>query len=156
MKKIAWVLFVLSVLMSFAAPLTADDSSEFYQYVDQNGVRHFTEFYTDIPDQYKSQVKVHKSVPASVPEPVTPETAPSPEMTFKELSAEKITLDEEFASLQARKKEIEAIEKVEDQAAFNQRVNQLNNDIKAFQERREAFNQKAETYNRRVDPTETQ
>jgi len=61
------IVFSLCCLFYFVTHATA--GGEYYQYVDDSGIKHFTENYAEVPDQYKPQIKIHKEIS-------TPETKP--------------------------------------------------------------------------------
>ena len=124
--------------------------AEFYQYVDDDGVRHFTENYADIPEKYKPLVNIHKSEPA-------PETADDTDTdrtqkeetpaTLESLMMQKNELDAEYESLVERQSRLISQKQTLVPEEYSEVAEQLNADIRSYRQRQEAYNERVKTYN---------
>lgn len=43
--------------------LAAGAHAEFYQYTDDRGVVHYTDYFLNVPEKYRSQIASHKDIP---------------------------------------------------------------------------------------------
>lgn len=146
MKTIVFSLICLFCFIGFSLAET-----EYYQYVDKDGVRHFTEFYEDIPNQYKSQVKIHKSISSPVVESEEKPSEEEPlEVSLANLNKTKIELEKEYERLSKQQQIIDEMKEQKDQTPKNEMIRQLNSEIDAYQKKVEEYEQQVSDYNTRV------
>ena len=154
---------MIRILAVFAclACLTATAGADYYQYTDENGVRHFTENYADIPEEYRPDVGVHATIKSSDTGGAAPvtgaagETAlnePETKITYESLTAKKAELDKEHAALIKRRDDLTLKPPQMDEDTYVKAVDQLNKDILAFQVKQKDFDSDVETYNAQITP----
>lgn len=124
---------------------------EFYHYVDDQGVKHFTENYGDIPEKYRSQTKIRKSIQS------TDDTGPiktqeaTPSISLSELEQQRRQLDIEYQALLDRRNSLNLQKETMGIEAYNVQAKRLNDDIRTYQGKKDAFDQQVEAYNQQVN-----
>jgi hypothetical protein len=148
----------ISVILLFLVSITAFSSAEIYKYRDADGVLRFTDNLQEVPEAQRPKVEsFHEIKPkaASVEEAADKGAATADqgmaERQAAALNEEKALLDSEYAQLEADRKqlvELSQTEKTADEdAAFQQQVEDFNASIKAYEEKRQAFEEKVKAYN---------
>ncbi len=171
---------VLAVAAAFLFLCTGAAQAELYQYVDQNGVVHYTDNYAAIPEQYRPQATVSPEAPAepqdrqaagSTPTPddpgrVTDETGGKEQteasdknrnarqQEWEQLVERKKQLDQTYESLLEEKAALDArskkISKEDEIKAYNQEVKQVNEKIRQYREKEKALRSDIDQYNERI------
>ncbi len=153
------IVFSLCCLFYFVLHATA--GGEYYQYVDDSGVKHFTENYAEVPDQYKPQIKIHKEI--NTPETKSqqnPEQKPdqtsdkkSALFSAESLVVQKDDLNKEYNAIIEKRKILTLKKETMGQIEYNKQATQLNADIQAYQEKRNVYEQRVEEYNKQINTT---
>ncbi len=152
------IVFSLCCLFYFVTHATA--GGEYYQYVDDSGIKHFTENYAEVPDQYKPQIKIHKEIS-------TPETKPqqkpeqqsdknSTSVSAESLIIQKDDLDKEYNVIIEKRKILTLKKDTIGQIEYNEQVTQLNTRIQAYQVKSNSYEQLVEEYNKQINTTKPQ
>jgi hypothetical protein len=160
-------------------PLT-DASGRIYQYTDENGVVHFTDSLSNIPEGQRPEVESIGGE-ESAPEPQDSEKPPGQEGTgaveekpvpqegakegselvedkeipfIDDLNKERAALEAEHAKLEKKKaslqKKRETLKTPEQVRAYQKKIRDLNREIEAYQKRNRAFQKKADAFNEAV------
>ena len=127
-------------------------AGEYYHYVDDRGVRHFTENYADIPENYRSQVNIHDAVetPAQAPPKKAREISP------EDLVIKKDELDRIYAQILKKREQLVQKKDKMGQIEYNKAAEQLNRVIKDYQQRSLAYEKEVEKYNQQINQTPSQ
>lgn len=142
MKK-ALVIFA-ALLLCLAG---ANTFAEYYQYIDQNGVRHFTDNILEVPENQRKKLKVHQSIDSKSAEPAAPAKK---QITPEELIVKKDELDRLHDDLMKKRDELnQQKEKIGDKR-YNERATALNKEIKAYQAKSKAYEELILEYNRQI------
>jgi hypothetical protein len=159
------IVIVCSLLLIFAIP----SSAEFYQYVDNKGITHYTDKLSTIPDKYLSQLQIrHERIilPEKLPYPEYEEIRPheikskTPKIT--ELKAEKSrlqdqkkALEQKFEFLIAEKQQIESMKEnmkeKESILTYNKNVKEINKKIQRYKKEENRFILELERYNESIN-----
>lgn len=125
--------------------------SEYYFYTDENGVKHFTENFADVPEQYKSDIHVSESIKPSKTEP--PQETPSvkeAEIAIETLTALKETLDTDYSNLVEQKKKWADLKETTDKEEYDALTLELNTKIAAYNKKLAEYDALVEAYNEQV------
>ena len=144
--------------------------AEFYKYHDADGNVHFTDDYNKVPVDQRPNVESEKSdSPAATAETPTPKTSDAAasdgkddaggkleyEAKVKELDQRKQALKDEYKTLMEENARLAEMRKniktTEDASQYNEKVRDLNQRLKAHDDRRQQFLTEVEEYNRQVD-----
>lgn len=138
------------ILMLF---LALPASAEFFQYVDNKGITHYTDTFSTIPPAYQSQVALHQIAPAPT------EKNPEPEKRIiaqKTLLEKRDALNRKFEQLAAEKERIESARKTmtaeADIALLNDQIQKINENIRRFKKEEKRFIAEIERYNASLKP----
>ncbi|THB79851.1 MAG: DUF4124 domain-containing protein [Desulfobacteraceae bacterium] len=150
--------------------------SEYYQYIDENGVITFTDDLSEVPVDQLDQYKTHESVetspveedaggddqsaaqtPANTVQKVPVNTASGTAALLEEaraLERESKELENLYQGIQKDRKEIEAVtfDKLsnEEKTQYEERFNALSKRISDYDEQRQSFENKVDAYNQKV------
>lgn len=162
-----WAFFTQSAISAFA---------QVYQYRDKNGLLHFTNELSEIPEDQKPKVIMEQPEKAAEPQATegpAPEKSPletdktmepssekppaeSPDNPkeipiVEDLNKEKAALDKIHAQLMKRKrdlqKEKETLKTPEQVRKYQKKTKRLNREIDVYKKRNKAFQKKADAYN---------
>lgn len=168
MAKLWYVAWVMAAMVFLAVPA----SGEFYKYRDQNGVLRFTDNLAEVPPDQRPKVTTYEGAQTSADSPPGPSSAPSAseekaaaisgagdqarediEEERQRLEQVKQTLDKEREELARKKEELKEERKQlrdeQDARAYNKKVQELNESIAAYEQRRKAFQEQVEALNAR-------
>lgn len=141
------VMFVIQASTGYA---------EFYQWVDDQGVKHFSDNLADVPKDRRPNLKVHQSSLPKEEAPSPPEIKGTvPADTLTGLEAEKAALDAEYNAIHEKRKELLDRQTAIPSKEYNDQINQLNARITAFEKKRLAFEEKVKQYNQQIDTANT-
>ncbi|MBC2714656.1 MAG: DUF4124 domain-containing protein [Desulfobacteraceae bacterium] len=130
--------FKIAIVCSLLLILAIPASAEFYQYVDTNGITHFTDNVLTIPTEYRSQLERH-------PEIVTiPEENPYAEYTAADSSDTDFTEEEPFMLEPETAPVEEGIDISSEKIAKPSGITKLVAERKILQDKKEALNKKFE------------
>ena len=143
--KFFWVLTAWLCLI----PFLPEVSSEYYQFIDKNGINHFTDNISEVPEDQRSGLAIHQSIRS--PEKIEPNRQ-EPEnttlvMTSEFLMNKKNELDTGYEVLVKKKERLTEQEKTIGVEKYNEQVMQLNSEIKEYQEKRDTYERLVEQYN---------
>lgn len=155
------ICFLLTLPASFV-------EAEYYQYIDKDGTKHFTDDISDVPVDQRPGLKVYHSIQSldkkELPEAGT--AVPSESLEPSESKTEKDKLKDEYKTLVEKRAALEnesaaLIEKRQmltqeketiDIKEYNERVTQLNAEITLYQEKSAAYEALVNQYNERINP----
>ncbi len=159
--KIKILLFVL--FLSFA--LLNSGFSELYRYIDENGVTRFTDSYAEIPPELRNTIVVLEGEPLPEVKPDDQGDAvvageeemeedesetDSEMMTEDQLKERKKSLEAEFEALSQERVALISEKEKLSRTEYDEKVNDLNVKIKAYEAHNEEFNQLVEQYNKKL------
>ena len=148
--KIKYALIVTVFYILSAASVSA----EYYQWIDQDGIKHFTDNVSEIPEDQRPGLNIYKSIK-------TPEKKKSdinkPEkkknlITHESLVKKKDALDIEYNNLVKKKETLIKQEKSLDKTKYNKLVTELNIVIQKYQKKTDEYEIFVEKYNKQVQP----
>jgi hypothetical protein len=148
--------------------------AEFYKYHDADGNVHFTDDYNKVPADQRPNVKGYVESEKSDAPAATAETSGTKaadavaaedadkaggkmeyEAKLKELDQRKQALKDEYKTLMEENAKLAEMRKniktTEDASQYNEKVRDLNQRLKAHDDRRQQFLTEVEEYNQRVD-----
>lgn len=167
---------VLGVAAALIFLCTGTAQAQLYQYVDQNGVVHYTDNYATIPEQYRSEATAS---PEARSEPRNPQAAATDDpdratdgpgekeqaeasdkngnarqQEWEQLMERKKQLDQTYENLLKEKEALDArseeISKEDEIKAYNQEVKQVNEKIRQYREKEKALRSDIDQYNERI------
>ncbi|MGE4518073.1 MAG: DUF4124 domain-containing protein [Desulfobacteraceae bacterium] len=142
--------------------------AEFYSYTDDSGTVHYTDDYSNIPDEFKSQIVVNDEIVSYADEKTEPEVKNQEKSDSKNdagisdlakegeaLRMRKSSLDEEYRTLVEKQEVLESLRKevkTKKQAKqYSEKLESLNALIKKYEEKRAEFNKAVNEYNQKVN-----
>ena len=172
-KKLHYIhktVLILSIvlILSWSLALDIAVSSEYYKYKDQNGVVHFTDDISEIPKDQRENMTSFQSLESETyssmdKEEINSSDSPAGEESVSDdklnetsisLQEERAELEQTFENLQEKRAELaaKAMEKrtSEETKAYKEQVQQLNLDIKRYEELQKQFAEKVEIYNNNI------
>ncbi len=149
--------FFTSLMWFLSITFVSTVSSEFYQYIDKNGTKQFTDDVSKIPEDQRQKLNIYQSVdtpqkgqPPSEKKIEKPELDPPTES----LLAQKKVLDAEFESLMKRKQGLEKEKERLGNKKYNLLVKKLMTDMDEFKEKCQAFETLVKEHNKKFQPKE--
>jgi hypothetical protein len=134
--------FFLSIILIVFILSGAQAGSEYYHYTDDQGIKHFTENYGDVPQKYRSQVQTNKAIDT----PVSVEQKKPEPISVKALAEEKKTLDKKYQSIFEKKQTLESQKKTLKPAEYNRQAAELSKEIQAYEKNSKEYNLKVKQY----------
>ena len=160
--------FNIAIMFSVVLILAVPSHAEFYQYVDNKGIIHYTDNISTIPAAYQSQVgQRHETnkLPPSVPYPEFEKKAPvelkttsiENYQTRKSKLLDKMkALDNRFEQLVAEKQHVEQSKKDADNKEniirYNQRVREVNEKIRRYRQEEKLLMAEIQEFNESIGP----
>ncbi len=146
------------ILASFLILLsTIPAFCEYYQYIDKNGVKHFTDNLTEIPEHQKKELNIYQTI--DTPDNKKPrqiKTTPNENtITAESLVIKKDALDIEYESLMKRKQELNEKKEQIGKKKYNEMVIKLNEEIKQYQDKSQAYEKLLIQYNDQITPDQS-
>jgi len=140
-------LYIFSVSSVFA---------EYYHYVDKNGVKHYTDNLSEVPEAQRPNLNIYQGIQTS------PEKKPSAEkqieskdtITRESLEIKKDDLVNEYNDLVKRNKALTEGKKTFKAEEYNKLAAQLNIEIEQYQKKKESYEKLVEEYNKQIKSSE--
>jgi len=149
--KLKYVLIVTVFYMLSAASVSA----EYYQWIDQDGVKHYTDDVSEIPEDQRPGLNIYKSI--KTPEKKEPDiNKPDKKnlITPESLVKKKDALDIEYDNLVKKKETLKEQEKNLDEIKYNKLATELNIAIQEYQKKTDEYKILVEKYNKQIQPPE--
>ena len=132
----------------------ASVSAEYYQWIDQDGIKHYTDNVSEIPEDQRPGLNIYKSI--KTPEGKKPDIN-KPEkkknlITHESLVKKKDALDIEYANLVKKNETLREQEKSLDKTKYNKLVTELNIVIQKYQKKTDEYEILVEKYNKQIQP----
>lgn len=159
MQKIEFI-FCFCLLFFFSTAATA----EFYNYIDESGIPHYTDDYSKIPDKFKDQVKINKEFKPDnnenfvkekkKPEENKSDTAISLIKESEILKKERKNLNTEYNEILKKEKELKDLrasitsKDLADQ--YKSEIEALQKKMEIYEKNRSLFNERLKIYNDKV------
>ncbi len=145
--KFIYILIVCSFYLLSAQSVFA----QYYQYVDKNGIQHFTDDITEIPKDLRPNLTIHQSIQT----PAKKESLKvKPAITLESLGIQKDELDIEYKALVQKREDLAKQKKAMGETEYNKIATQLNIEIKQYQEKSDAYEILVQQYNRQMTSTD--
>ncbi len=146
--KLIYILIVCFLYILSASSVFA----EYYHYVDKDGIKHYTDDISEVPEDQRPNLSIHKSIQTS------PEKKPSKEeqietrdtITLKSLAIKKNEIVSEYNALVKRNKALAEQKKTLNEKEYNELATQLNIEIEQYQGKKEAYEKLVEQYNQHI------
>ena len=150
--KLIYVLIVCFLYILSASSVSA----EYYHYVDKDGIKHYTDNISEVPEDQRPNLNIHKSIqtsPGKKP-PGKEQIETRDTITLKSLEIKKNEIVNEYNALVKRNKTLAEQKKTINDKEYNELAGQLNIEIKQYQEKKEAFEKLVEQYNKQISSSE--
>lgn len=131
------------LLFIFTTPVRC----EYYQYVDQKGVKHFTDNISQIPEDQRKNLNIYQSIKSPEKEPAA---EPDNKMTAESLTIQRAELDKKYNDLIAKKQKLEDQKKEINETRYNELVNELNREIRQYQIENDTYKDLVIQFNNKV------
>jgi hypothetical protein len=145
---------VTMVLVLLVLPVSV--SAEIYKYRDQNGVLRFTDNLAEVPAPQRENIEQYQEIktPAGAFEQTPAVNSEQTDVqdskaVEKELTNEKEVLDNEYSRLMEMRNSLESAPQPgtpEENAAYEKRVQDYNNQLNIYEVKQKAFRTKVEEY----------
>ncbi|MDA3918694.1 MAG: DUF4124 domain-containing protein [Deltaproteobacteria bacterium] len=144
---IVTVFYILSV---------ASVSAEYYQWIDQDGIKHYTDDVSEIPEGQRPGLNIYKSI--KTPDKKKPDkNKPDKKknlITHESLVIKKDALDIEYDNLVKKKEALKEQKKSLGETKYNKLATELNIAIQEYQEKTDEYEILVEKYNKQIQPSE--
>lgn len=134
--------------------------ADIYQWVDKDGVKHFSDNVLEVPEDQRPKVRVHKTLdnePAKTSEQIAvqDETEPAEEPaqapdTRDSLIAEKDQIEKEYESIRKEQEELVSNQDKMEIEAYNRQVKDLNIRIMKYEKKKIAYEKRVKAYNDKI------
>jgi len=136
-------------------------SAEYYQWIDQDGIKHFTDDVSEIPEDQRPGLNIYKSIKTpekKKPEKNTPDkNKPDKKknlITHESLVLKKDALDVESDNLVKKRETLRKQKKSLSGKKYNKLVTELNIEILEYQKKVGEYEILVEKYNKQIQPSE--
>lgn len=161
--KNAKIFFTFLICIYFFFPVNA--IAEFYNYTDDNGVVHYTQDYSTIPDKYKSQIEINQEIQSENTDQPENDTGDSQKsdrvnagdnfsLKSKELTKRSSELEEMYSRIRQMEKELNEYRKEintkEEADIYKERMEDLNDLVKEYENKRSELNKDVEYFNNKI------
>jgi hypothetical protein len=150
--KLKYVLIVTVFYILSAASVSA----EYYQWIDQDGIKHFTDDVSEIPEDQRPGLNIYKSI--KTPDKKKPDKNKSDKnkniITSESLVIKKDALDIEYDNLVEKKEALKEQKKGLSKKKYNKLVTELNIAIQKYQKKTDEYEILVEKYNKQIQPPE--
>ncbi len=125
-------------------------SAEYYHYIDKNGLKHYTDDISKVPENLRPDLSKHKRIlspegkTTTKKKPINDKTKITPDM----LTKIKFVLDREFKTLAQKNRALSEQKNHLDEKEYNALAAQLNIEIKDYQKKIERYENLIEQYNK--------
>ncbi|MCP3876380.1 MAG: DUF4124 domain-containing protein [Desulfobacteraceae bacterium] len=140
-------------------------SAEYYQYLDEDGIKHYTDDISDIPKDQRPNLNVYQNVQSPKKESEKTKTIITPESLkiqkndldseYDSLVTKKKGLDSEYDSLLKKEQDLNKRKKALGQEKYNKEVTRINDEIKRYKAKSKAYETLAEQYKAKTKAYET-
>lgn len=136
-------------------------SAEYYQWIDQDGIKHFTDDVSEIPEDQRPGLNIYKSI--KTPEKKKPDknkidkNKPDKKknlITHESLVLKKDSLDIESDNLVKKRETLRKQKKSHSGKKYNKLVTELNIEIQKYQKKVDEYEILVEKYNKQIQPSE--
>ena len=136
-------------------------SAEYYQWIDQDGIKHFTDDVSEIPEDQRPGLNIYKSI--KTPEKKKPDknkidkNKPDKKknlITHESLVLKKDSLDIESDNLVKKRETLRKQKKSLSGKKYNKLVTELNTEIQKYQKKVDEYEILVEKYNKQIQPSE--
>ena len=136
-------------------------SAEYYQWIDQDGIKHFTDDVSEIPEDQRPGLNIYKSI--KTPEKKKPDknkidkNKPDKKKNFitpESLVQKKDALDVESDNLVKKRETLRKQKKSLSGKKYNKLVTELNIEIQKYQKKVDEYEILVEKYNKQIQPSE--
>lgn len=146
-KFVFWLCCLCLASVSFV-------QAEYYQYIDTDGVKHYTDDLSQVPASQRTDLNTYQSIQSQSPDEEIPSDTKTEEKdstgTFESLMVEKEKLDKEYDALNTKKEGLVEQQKTLSTEEYNAQVTQLNMEAKQYQGRRDDYNKRVTQYNEEI------
>ncbi|RLC05034.1 MAG: hypothetical protein DRH34_03100 [Deltaproteobacteria bacterium] len=139
---IACLLYILSA---------SSISAEYYHYIDKDGIKHYTDDISEIPEDQRPKLSIHKSIQTPAKKEAPPE---NPAISPESLVIKKDELDNEYEALVKKREALNKEKKSIGEKKYNEIATQLNIEIKQYQKKSQSYEKLVEQYNEQIKPSD--
>lgn len=141
--KLKYVLIVTVFYMLSAASVSA----EYYKWIDQDGIKHFTDDVSEIPEDLRPGLNIYKSI--KTPDKNKPDKKKNL-ITHESLVIKKDALDIEYDNLVKRKETLREQKKSLGEKKYNKLATELNIAIQEYQKKTDEYEILVGKYNKQI------
>ncbi len=146
--KFNFVLFVC-VLFIWSVSFV---SAEYYHYVDKDGVKHYTDDISKIPESLRPDLSKYQSIqnPHEKNTIEKPPIDPKDRITPDFLTIKKNEIDHEYKTLVKKNRALSEQKNELDEKEYNALATQINIEIKQYQKKKELYEELVKKYNKQI------
>ena len=136
-------------------------SAEYYQWIDQDGIKHFTDDVSEIPEDQRPGLNIYRSI--KTPEKKTPEKKTPDKkkfdkkknfITHESLVIKKDALDIEYHNLVKKTETLKEQKKSLGKTEYNKLATELNIAIQEYQKKIDEYEMLVKKYNKQIQAPE--
>ncbi len=142
--KFFWILTAWLCLIQFSPEVSA----EYYEFIDKNGIKHFTDNLAEIPKGQRPGSRAYQSIINTEKKESEKKTEV---LTSESIVNKKDELDAVYKSIVNKKELLIEQKKTIDNKKYNELVIQLNSEIQEYQKKMDVYERLVEQYNEKVN-----
>ena len=150
--KLKYVLIVIVFYILSAVSVSA----EYYQWIDKDGIKHFTDNVSEIPEDQRPGLNIYRSI--KTPEKNKPDiNKPDKKkdlISHESLVIKKDALDIEYHNLVKKKETLKEQKKSLGETKYNKLATELNIAIQEYQKKIDEYEMLVKKYNKQIQPPE--
>jgi len=165
MKQIILLSTIFAITLYCFLPYNAN--AEFYEYKDSSGIAHYTDNFSNVPEEYRNQIKINEDVKSknntdNVEKQVLRKTAEKDSENIKSthfsgdlggFKKRKADLDREYENIMKAQKALEdfktTLKTDTDYKTYEKRYKNLKKEIQQYSDKRIAFKNDLDNFNRK-------
>ena len=131
-------------------------SAEYYQWIDQDGIKHFTDDVSEIPEDQRPGLNIYKSIKSPDKKKIDQNQPDKKKnlITYESLVIKKDALDIEYHNLVKKKETLKEQKKSLDETKYNKLATELNIAIQEYQKKTDEYEILVKKYNKQIQPPE--
>lgn len=141
--------FVFCVLFIWSVSFV---SAEYYHYVDKNGVKHYTDDISNIPENLRPDLSEYQSIQSPNKKKIIEKKPMDPKdrITPDFLKIKKSEIDHEYKTLVKKNRALSEQKNELDEKEYNVLATQLNIEIEQYQKKKDLYEKLVEKYNKQI------
>ena len=128
-------------------------SAEYYFYTDKNGIKHYTDDLSEVPEDKRPGLNIYQSIQTKNKKESPKKENKTNTITLESIEAKKVELINEYNALVKKKEALSRQKKALGEKKYNELAAQFNIEVKQYQEKSDSYEKLVEQYNAQINPS---